>query len=128
MRDVIDWLKRLFSGASPRPNWAVEVTEHEIRVTDHVGQGGSISKLDLTRVVIATDDSGPLGDDVVWLLYDADDQLACLFPIDADGQKDAVAYLMALPGFDEATMIDAMGSTRVERFLVWSREVDGSEA
>jgi hypothetical protein len=71
--------------------------------------------------MIETNDSGPFGADIWWLLFGADDRLACAFPQGAAGEKAAVDRLLGLPGFDHEAMIMAMGSTGNAVFPVWRR-------
>jgi hypothetical protein len=78
---------------------------------------------DLSGVMIETNDSGPFGPDVWWLLFGADDRLACAFPQGAVGEQVVVNSLLGLPGFDHEAMIMAMGSTSNAVFPVWRREL-----
>ncbi len=74
---------------------------------------------ELRGVIIETDDSGPWGADLWWLLFGADDRVAVAFPGGATGEQVVIDRLMALPGFDFETMTRAMGSTEVAVFPVW---------
>ena len=99
--------------------WNVDVTPDRISATDPQGKTQSIELADLGGVMIETNDSGPFGPDVWWLLFGPDDRLACAFPQGADGERDAVDLVMNLPGFDHEAMIMAMGSTANAVFAVW---------
>ena len=90
-------------------------------VTDGEGQIKSVSKADLSGVIIETNDSGPWGADVWWLIFGGDDQLACAFPQGAAGEKAVIDFLMLLPSFDHSEMIKAMTSTGKAVFPVWRR-------
>ena len=104
---------------SAEASWTVDATEDRISVTDAGGKTQSVDLADLRGVMIETNDSGPFGADVWWLLFGADDRLACAFPQGSAGEKDAVDVLIALPDFDHEAMIMAMGSTTNAVFPVW---------
>lgn len=99
--------------------WTVEVTPERIAATDPAGNVSRVEMADLHGVMIETNDSGPFGADVWWLLFGADDRLACSFPQGAAGEEDAVNLLTGLAGFDHEAMIMAMGSTSNAVFAVW---------
>jgi hypothetical protein len=102
-------------------DWTVDIIDDLIRAVDPSGETRSVALDDLSGVMVETNDSGPLGADVWWLLFGADDQLACAFPQGAVGEKEAVDKLLGLPGFDQEAMIMAMGSTGNAVFPVWRR-------
>lgn len=99
----------------------VAVTEDRIRVTDHAGLTKEVQKSDLSGVIIETNDTGPWGADVWWLLLGRDYQMTCAFPQGATGESDVIDFLTALPTFDRRQMIEAMGSTNNSVFPVWRR-------
>ena len=99
--------------------YIVSVGSDGISVADPQGEEQTVALADVNGVMIETNDSGPTGMDVWWLLFGADDQLACAFPQGSIGEKEAVARLMSLPGFDHEAMIMAMGSTTNAVFPVW---------
>lgn len=70
---------------------------------------------DLGAVYVETNDSGPWGADVWWLLNDKSGQAKVAFPLMATGQDVALARLEMLPGFE----IKGMNSTENARFLCW---------
>lgn len=75
----------------------------------------------LTSVAIRTTSGGPFGEDVYWLLM-SDDQRGVAVPqgIAPDGLLDR---LRALPDFDDAAVIAAMGSTSHRLFHCWGEPV-----
>ena len=93
----------------------------QITVVDHTGEIRIVAKNDLSGVAIETNDSGPWGADVWWLLFDCTDQLACAFPQGASGESGVIDYISGLPAFDHGAMIKAMTSTENAFFLVWRR-------
>ncbi|MDW6026230.1 hypothetical protein SAZ10_31175 [Mesorhizobium sp. BAC0120] len=100
-------------------SWTVDSIEDHISVTDPEGETRAVELEELGGVMIETNDSGPFDADVWWLLFGADGRLACAFPQGAVGEKEAVALLSALPGFDHEAMVMAMGSTTNAVFPVW---------
>ena len=100
-------------------HWTVTTLEDRIEAVDPEGEVRSVAFDDLRGVMIETNDTGPVGTDVWWLLFGADDRLACSFPQGADGEEEAVAHLTGLPGFDHEAMTMAMGSTTNAVFQVW---------
>lgn len=119
-----DWLKRRRKRRSrlyPECLWTVAVSDDVITVTDAEGTSASLARKDISGVVIETNDTGPWGSDVWWLIYGPGEALACAFPQGAEGEIAAVNCLMSLPGFDCRQMIDAMASTRIALFPVWRK-------
>jgi hypothetical protein len=105
----------------PESKWLVTLDEEAIHVMDDAGVAKSVDKCDLAGVAIETNDSGPWGADVWWLLFGADDRLACAYPQGATGEQAAFDYLTALSSFNHADMINAMRSTGNAVFPVWRR-------
>jgi len=68
---------------------------------------------ELLAVEIATDDGGPLSEDVFWVLRGPG--AAVVIPQSAGGSHALLARLQQLPGFDNQAVIAAMSSTRSER-------------
>jgi hypothetical protein len=104
---------------NPEAHWTVTTLDDRVDVVDPKGEASSVAFADLRGVMIETNDTGPVGTDVWWLLFGADDQLACAFPQGATGEKEAVNRLTAFPDFDHEAMIMAMGSTSNAVFPVW---------
>ncbi len=80
----------------------------------------SISKLKL--VMIETNDSGPWGADVWWMLIGSDLTSGCVFPQGATGESDVLAVVQKLPGFDNQVLVAAMTSTENKRFVCWQAD------
>ena len=120
---MFGWLKRLRTvPPPPEARVVVAVDEDFIRVTDEKGDTRAVAKAELTGVAIETNDSGPWGADVWWLLFGAGDRVDGVFPLGATGEKAAVDYLIALPGFDHGAMVAAMASTDNAFFPLWRRD------
>lgn len=120
LSSLLDRLRRP-KGLYPECLWNVSVDEIGFRATDQTGKTVYLPRENLESVVVATNDTGPWGADVWWLMYGADGQLACAFPQGATGEKDVLDALLALPGFDQTEMIKAMGCTSVATFIVWKQ-------
>ena len=124
---AMNWLKTVTGrfkrakGLYPECLWNVSADEVGFRSTDRTGKTMFAPRQDLSSVAIATNDSGPWGADVWWLLYGPDGQLACAFPQGATGEKNVLHDLMALPGFNQGETIKAMGCTSNATFVVWQR-------
>lgn len=101
------------------PTWIVDATPERISATDPHGETRFVNLTDLHGVMIETNGTGPFGADVWWLLFGAEDRLACAFPQGASGEQDAVDILMDLAGFDHEAMVMAMGSTANAVFPLW---------
>jgi hypothetical protein len=105
----------------PESKWVVTIDSASISVSDMAGDVKSVAKADLSGVAIETNDSGPWGADIWWLLFGNNDQLACAFPQGATGEEAAIDYMLALPSFDHGEMTKAMTSTDNAVFAVWRR-------
>jgi hypothetical protein len=71
---------------------------------------------DLGAVQVETNDSGPWGADVWWLLEDKSGETKVSFPQLATGEEAALARLRLLPGFE----IRGMNSGENARFVCWT--------
>ena len=103
----------------PEARWTVCVDENGLRSADHKGDARAVAFADLSGIVIETNDSGPWGADIWWLLFGADGELVCGFPQGATGDKPVIDRLMKLPGFDFEQLTNAMCSTDNAVFPVW---------
>ena len=104
-------LKLLFAARNPESEWIAEIRDGVLLIFDAEGVERSIEIAALKSIRIATDDSGPWGDDVWWLFYDMDGNLACAYPLGATGEQDVLKLLQKLPGFNDKQLSRAMGST-----------------
>ena len=84
------------------------------------GRTESVRWSELREVHIITTDAGPFVDDVFWLLIGDDG--GCAVPSEAVGCDELLHRLQELPGFDNHTVIAAMGCTDNNRFTVWRRD------
>jgi hypothetical protein len=71
-------------------------------------------------VAIETNDSGPWGADVWWLIEG--NQSRCAYPGGATGDIDALKAMESrLTGFNDECVVQAMGCTSNRRFVCWQR-------
>src|SRR5688572_5617872 len=85
------------------------------------GRVEAIAWDDVDIVAVETNDSGPWGADVWWLLEGADQR--CAYPQGATGDDEALAeFSRRLPGWSD-TMIRGMSCTSNARFVCWERRV-----
>ena len=119
---MFGWFRKRTVRLQPEASWIVATKPAHIQVTDHEGQIRRLAKADLVGVAIETNDSGPWGADVWWLLFGASDRLACSFPQGATGESETLDYLTSLPQFNHEQMTQAMCSTENAVFPVWRKE------
>ena len=95
----------------------VEVTPDDEIICRAPEQAEQLIRIaDLGSVCIETNDSGPWGADVWWLLIDKAGQIRGAFPQMATGEDAAIQRLQRLPGFE----VLGMNSTENGRFTCWS--------
>lgn len=118
---MFSWLRRK-ARPQPEAQWIVSVEPDHVRITDSAGCTTALARAELTGVAIETNDTGPWGADVRWLLFGSDGKLACGFPQGATGESMALDYLTRLPAFDLEQMARAMCSTDNAVFPVWTKD------
>lgn len=100
----------------PEEKFVVEVTQADEIVCRAPGQADQrISIADLGAVYLETNDSGPQGADVWWLLNEKSGQTRVAFPQLAIGEDAVLERLRLLPGFE----VRGMNSTENAPFLCW---------
>lgn len=110
---------RLTSKVQDGPG-VVEVDERQITYfAPH--EGGAVSINDLARVTILTNDQGPIREDVHWLLEE-DGGTRLLIPNSAEGAAQLFDALAPLKGVDFEAAIRAMGSTKIDSFVIWAKQ------
>ena len=72
---------------------------------------------DLEQIEIQTNDSGPWGADVWWVLKGAHSE--CVYPQGATGDPEMIPKYQQLTGFDDDALIKAMGCTSNRTFVCW---------
>ena len=122
------WRVRRAIAGRPAGEPARLMPEALCRVTfDEVGvafsrpgtSGEHLSWAELAVVEVYTNDTGPWGTDVWFVLRGSDGALAV--PQGATGDSELVDRLQKLPGFDNAALIEAMTCTDNRVFRCWAR-------
>lgn len=124
---MLGFLRRLFTKQpSPEPAWnpeaefVVEVGPEEIRCLRPDGGEEFVRWDDLQAVLLETNDTGPIGTDVMWVLVGSNS--GCIVPMGASGEAALIDVLQALPGFDNEAMIRASTSVENDRVLCWEAD------
>jgi len=100
----------------PEASFVVEVNAEDEIVCRAPWQAEQRIRLaDLAAVHVETNDSGPWGADLWWLLSDRSGQTRVAFPQMATGEKAVLERLRLLAGFQ----VRGMNSTENARFLCW---------
>ena len=120
---MLKWLRgiREKRPASPQFESAVVVTDAGgvITATYPNGDQQRMAWDDLTSIEVHTNDTGPWGADVWWVLRGTSG--SCKYPQGATGDAEMIPKYQALPGFDHEELIRAMGCTDNQQFICWSR-------
>ncbi len=119
---MLGWLWSRLKRASPLRQWSVRLVDGAIITSDGQATTRSLKVADLRKVVVATDDSGPWGADVMFLLYEDSSEPVGIFPLEAEGCDDFVGWLANQSGYRERELANAMGSTSVARFTVFEAD------
>lgn len=99
----------------------VSFDDTEVSAIFPTGQKQSIAWQAVDCVAIETNDSGPWGADVWWLLEGLSDRVA--YPQGATGDPEMLEQFPArFHGFDHAAVVQAMGCTSNARFVCWERQ------
>jgi hypothetical protein len=83
---------------------------------------------ELSAVLVETHMTGGRVTDVWWLLYGRKGEPALRAPQGSSGEKELVDWLMALPGFDIATMARAMRFRGNATFELWRAAPPATDA
>jgi hypothetical protein len=106
-------------GLYPECLYVVTVSPSEVRVTHPKRAPEAVAFADLAEVQIVTNEAGPFGTDVWWLLVGRKENTGCSFPSGASGERAVLEMVQGLPGFDNEVFIQAMGSAFHARFTCW---------
>jgi hypothetical protein len=113
----MEWLRSLLSGRRQVERSSVVVDERGVTCRRPGGTVEAVAWADLRAVEILTTDEGPWSEDVFWVLHGRGG--GCVVPQEAEGSNALLERLQQLPGFDNAAVIRAMGSTENARFPCW---------
>ena len=117
------FLRKIFApaeeGLVPEKYFRVTIAPESIQCDDPKGNSNVISREDLLRVVIQTNDSGPWGIDFWWILEGS--KAIVHVPQGATGEDELVDLLQALPDFNNEEMAKAMCCATNAEFLCWQK-------
>jgi hypothetical protein len=124
MLNLVAWFRRKWEERAAAVMFErqvrVEVNDQGISAAYPDGRREAIDWAAVERIVIETNDSGPSGADVWWLVEG--EHAHCAYPQGATGDPEALAeYPKRFPGFSAAKVIEAMGCTSNARFVCWER-------
>ena len=105
----------------PPKNFAVILIDDEIRNETPKGKIERIRVTDVSRVLVITNDSGPWGEDVWFVLEDKSGK-SLAFPLGATGYELVLDRLQLLPGFE----LQGMNSTQNAQFECWPNPTKSS--
>lgn len=106
--------------------WEVGVHDGTILCQSPQSDFSSMSLAAIVSVKIETNDLGPWGSDVWWLISSHDDAL--VFPSGATGEKSVLEALQSLPGFDNTTVVQAMLCTDTAMFVCFENACENPYA
>jgi uncharacterized membrane protein len=101
-----------------RRKQTLQITDEGVRRILPGGKSEAIAWSELAEIWILTTDAGPMADDLYFGLVGHSGNGVAV-PRALAVQHDLLAHLQKLPGFDNAMVVTAMGSTVHQRFLVW---------
>jgi hypothetical protein len=116
LRAILNWIASGTSKLSvvqPEANWVVLLVDDLIVVRTPDAKVERVRIPDLQAVYVETNDSGPWGIDVWWILEGRETQ--CIYPLGATGENEVLAELKKLPGFE----VKGMNSAENRRILCW---------
>jgi hypothetical protein len=122
MMSILSWLKGKIQerkeAALFERQVLVRCNESGISASYPSGEVQSISWSAVTCIAIETNDSGPWGADLWWLIEGGESR--CSYPGGATGDVEALTVFESLfPGFSDETVIRANGCTSNARFVCW---------
>ena len=99
----------------PENLFVVTIIDDEIRSRRPDGKIERIALTELSKVLVETNDIGPVGIDVWWILEGASANQRLCFPLGATGESAVLDRLRQFPGF----RICGMNSTKTAQFECW---------
>ena len=120
---LLNRLRGLFSKrkkVSLTQKYIVEITDSALSVTDPDENTRSIALNKIISIITETNDSGPWGEDVWFIIAGAGADEICVYPLGAENEDAALAYFSTLPGFT----LKGMNSTANQQFVCWTKSGD----
>jgi len=116
---LFEWLKSQFAPSSREPSFRLLIDESGVKCERAGGLVEFVAWDDLQKVAIVTTDEGPFGEDVFFVLHGCED--GCVVPQSAPHSDALLERLQALPGFDNESVVQAMGCVDNHEFVCWDR-------
>jgi hypothetical protein len=104
--------------ASSRPTQSVIVDDAGVRRLRGSEPFEAVAWSQLVGVSVITTGDGPYAEDFFFALH-ANDGTGCLVPQGLAAGTDLLERLQRLPGFDNAALVVACGSTSEDQFFCW---------
>jgi hypothetical protein len=116
----------LFPYLSPRRRENVQVDDKGVIVVTNNSRD-EVLWADVTRARIVTTSAGRWGEDV-WFVLEGPEGNGCIVPHDAVVRTKLLEEMQArLAGIDDRKVIEAMGSTSANTFIIFTRDRGGPE-
>jgi hypothetical protein len=112
-----NWRKRRADALMFERQILVKDEDGTISATYPDGTIKAVNWADLIRIEVQTNDSGPWGADVWWVLKGT--QGECVYPQGATGDSEMIPKYEKLAGFNDSELIRAMGCTSNKTFVCW---------
>jgi hypothetical protein len=98
----------------------VRFDDTTISLSEREGRESRLDWSEIAAVTVITSDAGPIENDLYWVLHGRDRARTLVVPMGAEGEHELLhAMQERLQGFDNMTVIEAMGSTGNASFTVW---------
>ncbi len=121
---MMNWFRKLFPAKlrqTQNPLGQVEIVGQIITFHHPDGELQQVAIEDLTEVGVLTTDEGPFAEDVYFVLLGAKANQGCAIPQGVTGAEDLLMLLQTIPGFKNEALIEAMGCTANNKFLLWKK-------
>lgn len=99
--------------------FSVMISEGYLLLVNPKGKIEKIKLEEIRKVIIQTNDTGPWGTDLWWIV--SNDTITIAIPNGASGEEKLVEVLQDLPTFNNEEMIAAMVSTSIGEFICLNR-------
>ncbi|HJQ97268.1 MAG TPA: hypothetical protein VJ826_03085 [Candidatus Polarisedimenticolaceae bacterium] len=105
---------------TPESAFVVAFSKKTIEVTSPSGDKRAMAWKDITQVSVRSTEEGPPKPDLFWQLHGTDDAGTIVFPSGAIGANALIEAMQArLKGFDNNTLVVAIGSSTNQTFVLW---------
>ncbi|MBC7875926.1 MAG: hypothetical protein H7Y59_02040 [Anaerolineales bacterium] len=99
--------------------WKVQASGQLLEVVDPKNNVQRMQLSAIKGIAIQTNDSGPIGMDVIWFISDGNSTIS--FPMGATGEDTILQVFQKIEEFDNEEFINAMGSTEKNVFILLNK-------